>query len=98
MAIPTAGGLVDRHRLREDPGEAEIREPVAHEFAGSLGRIALTPVALGQSRAQISLTKHLRLARPMRRLQHPQPDRFIVVETDPLAEPVDLGSSSQRPA
>ena len=90
-----AGGLVDRHRLREDPREAEVLESVAHEFAGALGRISLTPVALRQSIAEISLAGYPWLAWPVRWLQHPQPDRFTVAATDPLAEPVRLHRRGQ---
>ena len=55
-------------------------------------------MALRQSIAKVSLAGYRPLARPVRRLQHPQPDRFTVVATDPLTEPGDLPRHGQGTA
>src|SRR5262245_58123381 len=87
-------GPVHRHRLGEDPGQAEILEAVPHQCPGAFGPEPLPPPATQQAVAEIGLAGDERLARPVRRLEHPDAHELrravVANEAGPDAEPVDI--------
>jgi hypothetical protein len=79
-------GLVDRHRLGEDPHKSQIFEPVPDQLPGTLARETPAPVATQQAVSQLGLAVHRPLIRPLRWLQNPPPDEHAVNEPNPEAQ------------